>query len=64
MLEIILVRLEEHCRDVRNKFLGTVSTIPPLHEWKSRSEPLFYTLREDAKATARASKAIRKSIKN
>lgn len=50
MLEIAMVRLEEHCRDVRNKVLGTLYTVPQLDEWQSRSEPLFHTLHEDAKA--------------
>lgn len=63
MQEIIMIRLEEHCRDVRNSFSGTTSTIPGLFEWQSRSEPLFHTLREDVKATSRTCKAVFKGNK-
>lgn len=58
-----MIRLEEHCRDVRNKVIGTLDQVPPLDEWQSRSEPLFHTLRDDAKAASRAHKAMRKGIK-
>lgn len=58
-----MIRSEEHCRDVRNKGLGTLEKVLPLDEWQSRSEPPFNTLQEDAKATSRARKAMRKGIK-
>lgn len=63
MHEIIMTRLEEHCRDVCNRMLGTIAVIPQLDQWQSRSEPLFHTLKEDSKVTYRACKAICKGIK-